>query len=106
MRYKVLLLRRAKQDLNVAADWIAQRSPRAASQWFNGLVAAIQTLEINPERCGFAPENEDVEYELRQLICRRGKGRTFRVIFTITGQEVRVLRIRGAGQDTVLPEDL
>lgn len=106
MIYQVIVLRRAEQDLHAAADWIAEHSPEAAARWFNSFIDALLSLEKNPERCGVAPENEASSYELRQLIFRLRQGRPFRAIFTITGNQVRVLRIRGAGQDLLSDEDI
>ena len=106
MKYQVVVLKRAEQDLNAAADWIAEFSPEAASRWFNSFVDALLSLEKNPQRCGLAPENASSSYELRQMIYRPRKGRTFRAVFVIAEQQVRILRIRGAGQDLLADEDL
>lgn len=106
MTHQVLLLKRAEQDLHAAADWIAEHSPEASQRWFNGFVEALLTLERNPRRCGLSLESESARYELRQLIYRPRAGRAFRAVFTIQGDQVRVLRIRGAGQDLVPPEEL
>ena len=53
----------------------------------------------------WAPENIAFSYAIRQLIFRPKSGRVFRALFTIAGSEVRVLRIRGAGQDLVQEND-
>ena len=106
MKYQVVVLRRAEQELDAAADWIAEYSPEAADRWFSAFVDALLSLEDDPQRCGLAPENVASSYELRQLIYRPRQGRTFRAIFTIKGNQVRVLRIRGAGQDLLAAEDL
>lgn len=106
MPYQVTLLKRAEQDLHAAADWIAEHSPAAANRWFNGFVKTLLTLEHNPERCPLAPENQQVRYEVRQIFCGRSGGRIYRAVFVITENEVRVLRIRGAGQDVLRAKDL
>jgi plasmid stabilization system protein ParE len=106
MTYELVVLRRAEQELNAAADWIAEYSPGAAARWFNSFVHALLSLEKNPQRCGLAPENVASSYELRQLIYRPRQGRSFRAIFTIQGNQVRVLRIRGAGQDLLSDEEI
>ena len=106
MTYQVVILRCAEQDLAAAADWIAETSPAAAARWFRSYVDALLSLNKNPQRCGLAPENEASSYELRQFIYRPRQGRPFRAIFTITGSQVRVLRIRGAGQDLLSDEDI
>ncbi len=106
MTCQVVVLRRAERELDAAADWIAEYSPEAAARWFSSFVDVLLSLENNPQRCGFAPKNDASSYELRQLIYRPRQGRTFRAIFTIKGNQVRVLRIRGAGQDLLAAEDL
>ena len=37
-----------------AFRWIAERAPESAGKWFDGLEAAIQTLDTLPERCPLA----------------------------------------------------
>lgn len=106
MPHHVLVLKRAEQDLQAAADWIAEQSPQAAERWFNAFVAALVSLENNPQRCGLAPENENSSYELRQLIFRPQHGRAYRAVFTIIGDQVRVLRIRGASQDLLSDQNI
>jgi len=106
MRYQVLILRRAEQELRDAADWIAEHSPSAAQRWFNGFVDALCTLDREPQRCGLAPESASSRCELRQLIYRPKTRRAYRAIFTIAGDQVRILRIRGAGQDLLTAEEL
>ena len=64
MKYDVVILAKAEADLNAAVAWIKQRAPAAAERWFNGFVEAILALERNPTRCGLAPENEAVRYEI------------------------------------------
>lgn len=105
MKYRVVLLSRAEADLNEAVDWIAKCSPLAADRWFNRFVEAMLSLEAEPQRCGLAPESFAISDEVRQLIYRPKSGRVFRALFVIVGDEVRVLRIRGAGQDLLADED-
>lgn len=105
MEYRVVLLRRAESELNTAADWIAKQSPSAADRWFHQFVEALLSLEDDPQRCGLAPESAAVPHEVRQFVFRPGRGRVFRALFTIVEDEVRVLRIRGAGQDLVQEDD-
>jgi toxin ParE1/3/4 len=105
MKYHVVLLSKAESDLNAAADWIAKQSPSAADRWLDQFVEALLSLEIGPQRCGLAPENVAVPHEVRQLVFRPRRGRVFRALFTIVEDEVRVLRIRGAGQDLVQEGD-
>ena len=106
MPHRVIVLKRAERGLDVAVEWIAEHSPEAAARWFNAFVDALLSLENNPERCALAPENQASSYELRQLIYRPRHGRPYRAIFTVKGSQVRVLRIRGAGQDLLSDENI
>ena len=47
-----------------------------------------------PHRCSLARENEHLEDELRQLVFKRN----WRIIFTIEGGTVHVLRVRHGRQ--------
>ena len=91
MSFEVLVTRRAEQELNQAADWIARSAPDTAEEWFNGFVKAIVSLGEHPERCGFAHENERFTFDLRQLLY--GRRRTHRALFTIRQDVVVVLTI-------------
>lgn len=66
---------------------------------------ALNSLTQSPERCGLAPENDAVEPEIRQLLYGRRSG-VYRALFTITGQDVRVLHIRHAAREALSAEDL
>jgi plasmid stabilization system protein ParE len=66
---------------------------------------AVKSLAEQPERCGFAPEVEELGIELRQLLF--GKRRSiYRVLFTVTAQSVNVLHIRHAARQPLRPGDL
>src|SRR6266700_1471141 len=110
MKYKVMLEPRAGADIEEAYLWIATRAPDSAIKWFNGIYAAIETLETFPERCPRAPENEFFDEEIRELFYRKRVGR-YRILFTIAGQTVHILHVRHGrqrrlGDPTVdLPEE-
>jgi plasmid stabilization system protein ParE len=106
MTYRVVLLDRAQRNVQQIHDWIAQRSPEGAARWFNRFTEALATLDRNPQSCSLAPEDELVDYEIRQLIFRTRKGLPYRALFTIVGGEVRVLHVRGPGQNLVEPDEL
>jgi plasmid stabilization system protein ParE len=79
-------------------------SPVKASQWYSGLLQAIESLSQMPQRCPLARENEYFSQEVRQL--RYGRGRnSYRVLFTIVERQdvstIRILHIRHASQQTI-----
>lgn len=102
-KYRLIIQPPALNDLDEAYQWIKERSPNAADRWFNGFVDAINSLDLNPERCGLANENDAVKLEIRQLLYGR-RGGIYRAIFTIAGEEVRVLHIRHAAMQPLDPE--
>jgi plasmid stabilization system protein ParE len=105
MKYEVVVTAAAKQNLRSAYLWTAERAPQTALAWLDRFEVEINTLENFPERCALAPENNLVEAEIRQLIYGRRQG-AYRALFTIVGDEVRVLHIRRAVRDWATAEDL
>ncbi len=95
MKYKVLLQRLAVEDLDEATAWAAQRAPTASLRWIERFHATAQTLDSNSQRCPLAREDSKVDIELRELHFGR-RPNVFRIIFTVDGSAVRILRIRRA----------
>ena len=106
MKYEVIILKRAQQELHDAVEWIAKDAPEAAERWFNGFIETLLTLEANPKRCSLAPEDPLVTYEVRQLFYRTASKYPTRALFTIVDREVRILRIRRPGQDLIAEGDI
>jgi len=106
MSYQVRILRRAWDDLDQITAYIAERSPQGAARLIARFEEAMATLGRNPLLSPLAPEAEDIGEEVRQILFRTRAGRTYRALFFVVGDEVRVLRVRGAGQAPVTPEDL
>src|SRR4051812_31755525 len=90
MSYRIVLQPRAQADIEAAYQWLAERSPASANRWYNGLVAAIDSLQEHPERCPLAPEADAFDREIRQLLY--GKRRNiYRVLFVVEGDTSRSL---------------
>jgi hypothetical protein len=53
-----------------------------------------------------APESAHCNYQIREVFFKTRKGNPYRVLFTILGDEVLVLRVRGPGQDYVAETEL
>jgi plasmid stabilization system protein ParE len=108
MTYRVIIQPPASADMDAAYEYIRERSPEAAIEWYNGLLDACATLEELPTRCQLAPESRLVSAEIHQL--HYGKRRNaYRILFIVREDEVRVLHVRhGArehlkGDEIVLP---
>lgn len=110
MRYQVEISSMAEAEADSVFLQLSQiTSSTKASQWYSGLLQAIESLTQMPKRCPLARENEYFSQEIRQLIY--GKGRNlYRILFTILeGEEestVRILHIRHGTQKTLGDETL
>ena len=105
MKYRIEISRVAEAEADTAFLWLSQvTSPTKASQWYSGLLQAIESLSQMPKRCSLARENKYFSQEIRQLLYGRGRN-SYRVLFTILeGQDastVRILHIRHASQQTI-----
>ena len=97
--YAVILLSRAEVELESQLDYLSERSPQGAEAWAVEYNSAIYRISDDPESCGLAPENDDHEEVIRQVMFKTRKGNPYRIVFTIRGDEVYVFSIRGLGQD-------
>lgn len=105
-RYAVELDSRAIEDIDNAVTWLSEQAPHKVAEWFHALESEIQSLESLPQRCPLAPENGrwETELELRQLLFDRYPS-TYRIIFTILGDTVRVLQIRHGARRFIFESD-
>ncbi len=98
MEYRVEITEKAFLDGENAYNWIAERSQETATEWYVGLIDAIGALRQFPARCPVIPETDVFDEEIRQLLY--GKARAmYRILFTIVGDRVVVLRILQTAQD-------
>jgi plasmid stabilization system protein ParE len=98
--YRVEPTDKALVDAGEAYFWLNEQSEGAALRWYEGLMKAFRSLEKNPLRCLLAPEDAFFEEEIRQLIY--GK---YRILFTVQGETVFVLRVRHSAQEYLKPEE-
>jgi len=106
MSYQVRVLARARQDVDDIVSWIATRSSTGAERWVSQFEKALVGLERNPWVASLAPESEAIGEEIRQILFRTRAGRTYRALFLVFENEVRILRVRGSGQAPVTRDDL
>ena len=102
IEYALVIEDKAYADMDEAVAFIAARNPEAAARWLAGVEQAIQSLATLPDRCPLAPENESFEEEIRELFYRKVPGR-YRILFTLRGAEVHVLRVLHGARDTLRP---
>lgn len=106
MIYRVDLLPHAERDLGRNYAWLAERSMAGADAWMRALRAKLESLERNPYQFGLAPEADTSNVEVRQFLFKTRRGRVYRGLFVIDGDEVKVLHIRGPGQRPLRPDEL
>ena len=92
-RYKVEFLPSARQDLRASFLWgvnVWGKTP--AERWLRKFSATCKNrLTQFPESCPIAPESEELERTIRQLIIDR-----YRVLFIVQGDTVNILYVRGS----------
>jgi plasmid stabilization system protein ParE len=106
--FDVRPLRRARRDLDEIADWMArERGAReGANAWLRAFNAVCVRLSENASSCALAPEADHLDFDLRETSFGTRRGKRYRVLFKIDGDEVLILRIRGPGQDWIGPDDV
>jgi plasmid stabilization system protein ParE len=68
MAFRVEISPRAFNDLDEIARYIKRQSSfEQAEEWFNGIIAAIRTLEDMPSRCPVADVSKELGQEVRLL---------------------------------------
>lgn len=105
MKYRIEISSVAEAEADEAFLQLSQIiSLTRASQWYAGLLQAIESLSQMPKRSPLARENEYFSQEIRQLLYGRGRN-SYRILFTVLeGQEistVRILHIRHAVQQSL-----
>ena len=105
MLYRVEISPSALADAEESFRWIYGKSPSDAATWFSNLLKTIDTLEEFPRRCSLAPESEELGKEIRQLLFMMHHS-TYRILFEIAGDEVRIYRIRHGSRNRIQAADL
>ena len=106
MQYQVRLTEKAERDIGSVLRWFRDQSAEAAgAKWIARLLAAVDSLESLPERCGLAAESVDIGVEVRELLVGRGRGK-YRVVFQIRERTVHVLRVWHSARDSIEKRDL
>jgi hypothetical protein len=106
MKIEIRELPRAVADKRENARWIAERSPQGATAWLAAYEVLMERLAERADTFGEAHENVDLKIDVREALFKTRRGRPYRVLFTIEGAVVYVLRILGPGLPLVGPDDL
>ena len=106
MSFTVRELPKARHDKHSIFRWLDERSPAGALAWLEAYDSLLERLTQDAASFGLAAESQDCDFEVRQGLFKTRRGRVYRVLFFIDGQEVYILRVRGPGQAPVNPEDI
>ena len=95
-RYRVVIASGAQAEIAEAAAYITEHgSPAAAQRWLDELEALLAGMAAMPERFETAPESAYFTHGT----LRRALHHSYRVLFTIDAQTVRVLHVRHGMRD-------
>jgi len=107
MRFRVVLLRRARRDVDRIAAWIAERSLPGAASWIAAYEDALRRLQENPTGYGVVDDFElSDDLIVRQFLFKTRRGRKYRGIFVVDDAEVRVLRVCGPGEPPLTLDEI
>jgi plasmid stabilization system protein ParE len=105
--FRVQVTGPAKRDIQSAHDWWRDnRSSEQAAKWFREIELAINSLSKMPRRCPRCRESFAIDREIRELLFGIGRRHTHRIIFTVGGQTVTVLRVRHTSQQNLRADEL
>jgi len=91
-KYKVILHPDAETDINSSFEWGSRAWGREnAKAWVRQIRQTIKNrLTSMPLGCPLAPENEELDIPVRQLIVGR-----YRILFIVEKGTVTILHLRG-----------
>ncbi len=106
MKYKLVIVEPAEFDVDEIYRYILARSTQGAASWYRAFVACTERIVRQPLVCSIALEDAEFSFELRQAMFKTKYGDPYRCLFTVVGDEVRLLRVRGRGQPPVRAPDI
>ncbi len=104
MSHEVEIASKALAEIEETFEFLADISPEMADRWYRRIRAAIESLQLHPERCPLAPEDEWYDGTLRQLLHGK-RSHVYRILFEIRGKFVYILRVRHGRQDLLSRDD-
>ncbi len=106
MTYHVELTFQAEKDIDHILDWLRRRSPQGAASWYRCWQQVLVDISKNASNTRLAPENDDHDEQIRNLVFKTRRGRPYRTLFVIRENVVFITNVRGPGQDLVPPDEL
>jgi plasmid stabilization system protein ParE len=99
MKYELLLVPSAESEVDRIIRYIAERSPQGAIAWCERWEQVLSELGGDPFQFGLAPESTEYDADVRQVLFKTRRGRTYRALFTVVGRGVYIISVRGPGQN-------
>jgi plasmid stabilization system protein ParE len=106
MTYRLVILRRAQDDVERIAHWLRKRSHAGMIAWRYALGDALQEILAEPLRWSRVAEGKRLPVGLRQFLFRTRAGNVYRIVYFIEGCDIRILRVRAPGQRPLRPKDV
>lgn len=97
MKFNVEFTLTALAEIEKSYNWLLARSATAADRWKDGIFSAIDSLESRPLSNPFAPEAENRDRNIRQLLHGKRRG-VYRILYEVRDQNVYVLHVRHGAQ--------
>lgn len=106
MTFRVVLTDKAEADVEAVLKWFRDNQAIAAGgRWFAQLMAKLDSLEAHPDRCARAAESDDIGLEIREILLGRRQYK-YRLVFTIRGKTVSILRVWHSSRDSITRDEL
>jgi plasmid stabilization system protein ParE len=106
MIHRIVILPRAERDAEHIYAWILARSPQGALSWWRSFEQATRRLAEQVDVAAQAPENDLFPEYIQQKIFGTNQGRRYRIVFTVSGDAILVLRVRGPGQPPLAADEI
>ncbi|MDB4948028.1 MAG: plasmid stabilization system protein [Gemmatimonadetes bacterium] len=98
MKYEIVAQPSAEREIHDTYLYLLGFGGSKADDWLDAVQEAFESLEEFPERCAYAPENAVFRRTIRQLVRP-----PYRIVFTIVGDDVRILHVRHRSQPALEP---
>lgn len=95
MGLRVVIHRRAQQDLDDYVAWLSKHAPLTTAAWFARLEAHVLALSEKGVDCLRAAESRRTSFDPRESHFGK-RPNVFRIVFYIEGQTAHVIRVRRA----------
>ena len=99
MNYELLLVAQAETAVERIINYLAERSNQGAISWCERWEQVLEEVRGRPFQYSLAPESHKYGTEVRQVLFHTRRGRQYRALFTVVGQGIYIIDVRGPGQN-------